>query len=46
MVRSRLKHLLFAFAHDQVFAEVDGQVVTVAQISFHIDSEEYIDLSL
>ena len=41
-----LKQLLLAFAHDEVLAEVDGQVVAAAQVSLDVDGEEHVDLSL
>ena len=38
--------LQFAFTGDQVFEEVDGEVVAVAEISFDVDGEEDVDLPL
>ena len=38
--------LLEAFASDEVLEEVDGEVVTVAEVSFNVDGEEDVDLFL
>jgi len=36
----------FAFAGDQVFAEVDREVVVVGQVSSDVDGEEDVELFL
>lgn len=39
-------HLLLALPHNQVLEEVDGEVVTGAQVCLDVHGEEDIDLSL
>ena len=39
-------YLLLALAGHDVLEEVDRQVVAVAEVSFRVDSEECINLSL
>ena len=40
------RDVLFAGTGNQVFEEVDRQVVAVAEVGFDVDSEEDVDLSL
>ena len=39
-------NLLLAFAIDEVLKEVNGEVITAAQVSLHVYCEEDEDLSL